>query len=310
MKKLLSVLFAIAIFNTINAQDAAQANTGIVIENKQMSLGNQQSFAVVVPSAKLKDIETLWGKYVTRNTKAKLVNNTGEWVLVGAVEKNISPLPFNIYANILSTVQDIRVTTFFAEGDTSKLTFISKDSSSAEKLLAIEKYLTDFKNIATRGVIEEELEAEKKGLKTLEADLKSMEKDYDKSNKNISESKRKIEKNEAEIRRVDAEIESKNSQITQQKNAIVTMNTLGDAKKTAEKDLSKFESEKKKLYSEKEKMAKDIDKCRAEIRNEENTIDKLNKTKEAKQKEVDKQADKVKSVEDRLNAVPNPNIKL
>jgi hypothetical protein len=83
MKKLLSVLFAIAIFNTINAQ----ANTGIVIENKQMSLGNQQSFAVVVPSAKLKDVETLWGKYVTRNTKAKLVNNTGEWVLVGAVEK-------------------------------------------------------------------------------------------------------------------------------------------------------------------------------------------------------------------------------
>jgi len=310
MKKILSVLLTFIAFNTIYSQDSTKTNAELSTEAKQMSLGTKQAFIMVIPAAKLKDIETLWSKYVTRNTKSKIVKTNGEWIVVGAVEKNISATTFNVYSSILATVQDVRLSVFFAEGDTNQLTFISKDSSATEKILAVEKYLIDFKNLARRDVVEQELEIEKKGLKTLESELKSMEKDFDKSNKNVSEAKRRIEKNESEIRRIDMEVEAKNSQIAQQKNAIVNMTTLGDAKKTAQKDLSKFESEKKKLFSDKEKMSKEIDKSRAEIRNEENTIAKLNVTKAAKQADVTKQEDKVKSVENRLNAIPNPGIKL
>ena len=310
MKKVLSVLLSLIAFSTIYTQEAAQTNAELTTETKQMSLGTKQAFTMVIPAAKLKDIETLWGKYATRNTKSKIVNTNGEWTVIGAVEKNISPTTFNTYASLLATIQEVRLSVFFAEGDTNLLTFISKEFSAPEKILAVEKYLTDFKNLAKRYVVEQELEIEKKGLKTLEAELKSMEKDFDKSNKNVSEAKRKIEKNESEIRRIDMEIDAKNAQIAHQKNAIATMTTLGDAKKTAQKDLSKFESEKKKLYSDKEKMSKEIDKSRAEIRNEEKAIENLNITKAAKQADVTKQESKVKSVEDRLNVIPNPGIKL
>jgi predicted nucleic acid-binding Zn-ribbon protein len=310
MKKVFTVMLSLIGFGMIYSQETAQTNTGLTTEKKQMSLGIHQAYNIVIPAAKLKDIETLWSKYTTRNTKSKSVNNKGEWTVIGAVEKNITPTSFNVYATILATVKDVRLSIFLAEGDTNQLTFISKDSSAPEKILAVEKYLTDFKNLATRDAIEQELDLERKGLKTLQADLKSMEKDFDKSNKNVSEAKRKIEKNESEIRRIDVEVEAKNGHISHQKHAITTMTTLGDAKKTAQKDLAAFESEKKKLHSDKEKMSKEIDKCRAEIRNEEKAIEKLNVTKAAKQADVTKQENKVKSVEDRLNAIPNPGIKL
>ncbi len=286
-----------------------QERLDIKTETKAMSLGNNTAFVLDIPGGKMKEIEGLWGKYISRNTKAKATNIKGEWTINGASERNISANPINIYASILGTVDGTKLWVFFSEGDSNQI-FYSKTESPEEKILAVEKYLTDFFHLAKRDLIQKELDAESKGLKALESDLKSMEKDFDKSKKIIGQSQRTIEKNESEIRRVEREIEIKASQVTQQKNAIATMTTLGDAKKVAEKDLKKFENEKKKLYSDKEKMGKEIDKCKAAIRAEERNVDKLNQTKAIKQTEVDKQADKVRSIEQRLNAVPNPGIKL
>lgn len=279
----------------------------ITIEPKPMTKGTQPAFIFNLPGAKLKEIETLWGRYVSRGTKEKIQNNKGEWTMIGAVERNISPSPFFVYATMLETTQGVRMTTFFAEQDV----FWAPGTATDEKILAVKKYLNDFANIIKIEQVKAELENEQKVLKGLESNFKSLQKEFDKSEKKASESKRKIEKNEAEIRRIDREIELKNGQIAQQKDVILKLtNALGDEKKVAQKTLKGLEKDKSNLYKQKEKMAKEIDKCKADIRNEERTQDKMNGQIKAAQAEIDKQDAKVKGIQDKLNAIPNPGIKL
>lgn len=284
-------------------------NQGVefTIEPKPMSKGTQPAFIFNLPGAKLKEIETLWGKYVARGSKEKVQNNKGEWTIIGAVDRNISPSPFFLYATMLETIEGVRLTAFFAEQDV----FLAPGTTTDEKILAIKKYLNDFANLVKIEQVKAELETEQKVLKGMEGNMKTFQKEFDKSEKSIAESKRKIEKNEAEIRRTDREIELKNGQIAQQKDVILKLtNALGDEKKVAQKTLKGLEKDKSNLYKQKEKMAKEIDKCKASIRNDERAQDKTTGQKKAAQTEIDKQESKIKSIQEKLAAIPDPGIKL
>lgn len=279
----------------------------IIIEPKPMTKGTQPAFIFNLPGAKLKEVENLWGKYVSRGTKEKIQNNKGEWTMIGAVERNISASPFFVYATMLETTQGVRMTTFFSQQDV----FWAPGTATDEIILAIKKYLNDFANLVKIEQVKIELNNEHKSLKDLENNFKSLQKEFDKSEKKASESKRKIEKNEAEIRRIDSEIELKNTQIAQQKDVILKLtNALGDEKKIAQKTLKGLEKDKSNLYKQKEKMAQEIDKCKAEIRREERFQDKMNGQKKAAEAEIEKQEVKIKSLQDKLNSIPNPEIKL
>jgi peptidoglycan hydrolase CwlO-like protein len=281
--------------------------TDILIEPKPMSKGTQPAYILNLPGAKLKEIETMWGKYVSRGTKEKIQNNKGEWTIIGAVERNISPSPFYIYATLLETTEGVRLTSFFSEQDV----FLAPGTAPEEKLLAIKKYLNDFAQLVQIQKTKSDLEAEQKILKIMEGSLSDLQKKFDQSEKRAAESKRTIEKNEAEIRRIEREIDMKNTQISQQKELIVKLaNALGDEKKAAQNTLKGLEKDKAKLYKEKEKMSREIDKCKANIRNQEREQAKINVQKSNLQTDIDKQNEKVRNIQEKLAAIPNPGIKL
>lgn len=300
-----TILFAISL--VFMAQQTFSQEVDFVIEPKPMTKGTEPSFTITLPGAKLKDIETLWGKYVTRGTKEKIQNNKGEWTIIGAVERNISPSPFFIYATMLETIKGVNLTTFFSEQDV----FMGPETASEDKILAIKKYLYDFANIVKIGQVKTEISTEEKVLSDLEKEMKSFQKDFDKSDKNASASKRTIEKNEAEIKRIEREIELKNGQIAQQKDVILKLaNALGDEKKVADKTLKGLEKDKTNLYKQKEKMAKEIDKCKAAIREEERSQNKIKDQKASLQSKIDEQNNKLSGLKDKLASIPDPGIKL
>lgn len=302
MRSFLIVLLLIAL-----SPKAFLQTTEFTIEPKQMTKGVEPSFSFDLPGSKLKDIETLWGKYVSRGTKEKIQNNKGEWTMIGAVDRNISASPFYIYATMLETIKGVRMTTFFSENNV----FIGGDSTAQDKILAVKKYLFDFSNLVKIDQLKAEISAEEKILKEQDKNMKSLQNTFDKSVKSASESQRKIEKNEAEIKRIEREIDLKNGQIAQQKDVILKLaNALGDEKKVAQKTLKGLEKDKSNLYKQKEKMAKEIDNCNANIRNEERTQSKLKGEKDALQSEIDKQNEKIRGLQDKLASIPDPGIKL
>ena len=78
-----------------------------------MSKGTYPCFSAEIPRAKLKDVQKDWKKYISAGSKAKVLEANDEISIAGAINKNISSDPFNVYSRLLET------TVRFAESTTS-----------------------------------------------------------------------------------------------------------------------------------------------------------------------------------------------
>lgn len=167
----------------------AQKDISITETAKNMSAGNQNCYVFLIPQAALKDIQNDWKKYVKKDAKGKPEDNSGETRMIGAVSKNISPLPINIYATFLETSDGIQVSAWFADGTN----FISTQANS-DRSVAVQNYLHNFAVQEYRDVVKDQLDAESKKQKDLEKVYDGFVKDQKRSENNITSYNKEIEK--------------------------------------------------------------------------------------------------------------------
>jgi hypothetical protein len=279
---------------------SAQQQILIVQSIQPCSKGEQPSYQLLVPQAKLKTVETAWKQYLKNKSKGKPEEQNGEWIIYGAVNKNVAPEGFNVFSKLLETTEGVILTAWFMRSDSS---FISRETA-ADKTLAVEKYLHDFAVIAYREAVKDELAEENKKLSALENDLEQLIKDEEKANKKINEAQRSINRTKTEIRTNENDQKLKSDQIAKQKLTVESLkSTPGEAQKKSEKTLKQMENELKKLINANEKLHKQIDKWEKEIREEGRNIEKSKQDQYQKRSDIDKQKFLVKSLTDKLNNI-------
>ena len=264
------------------------------------SKGEQTAFQVLIPEAKLKNVETGWKKKLKTKSKAKVEEIGGEYIIYGAIDENIASGGFNVFSKLLETTEGVVLTVWFMRSDS---VFISRESAP-DKSLAVEKYVRDFAVEEYRQVVSGQLNTENKKLSELESDLKQLINNEEKANKKINENERSISRTKADIRSNENDQKVKEAEVKKQKAVVESLKTSpGDAYKGAQKTLKQFESELKKQVSENEKMHKQIDKMEAEIREEQRNIAQSVQEQYQKRADIDKQKTVVKTFEEKLSSI-------
>ncbi len=95
MKKL---FYSIAMI--IPAITFAQENLDIKESEAPMTQGVKPDYELVIPQAKLKDVVADFKKYIKNGSKGKVTEVGGEISILGAVNQNVSSLPFNVFGKL------------------------------------------------------------------------------------------------------------------------------------------------------------------------------------------------------------------
>ncbi len=209
-KKLLGVVLL-----SIPALVFAQKEIVITEAEKEMSAGTKNGFVTVIPQANGKEVTDEWKKYVRKDTKAKPEDVNGEVKIIGAVNKNISSFPINVFAKILETGEGVQLTVWVAEGEI----FVSSKTSS-DKSVAVQKYIHDFAAQEYRDAVKKEVDNEQKKAKDLEKIFDGFVADQKRSEGNIASYNKEIEKLQTKIKEEEANIQkAKDNQTAARANA-------------------------------------------------------------------------------------------
>jgi hypothetical protein len=267
---------------------------------REMSKGTNVGYEVLIPEVSLREIKSDFTRYIRKNNKSKTQEANAEIFIIGAVNKDISPDPFNIYAKIQYADEGVKITAFFTENDA----IYFSEALDKERSIAIKRYLKDFAITQYRDVVKSDLESQERKQKNLEGNLQDLIDSKLRSERLISEAKRKIENNTRDIESLTKQISAKDDEIVKQKSMATTLNGSGtDEEKMSEKDLKNLESEKRKMDKDKESMARDNDKLKMKIEIEQSNIDKSLSQQVEKNKEIEAQKNKVKEVQEKLDNI-------
>ncbi len=291
--------FFLFLFSALSLCISAQKPITIEESVRPMSKDSQPSFTVEIPEVTLADVEKDWLKYVSSKSKGKATVVNGENLQPAAINKNISPNPFNVYSKLLATSNGVTLTAWFTENDTD---FISKANKNGSEL-AIEKYLRDFAAEQYREVVEAQLKTEQGVQNNLSKELDALIKEQEKSGKKVSESNRSIQKCNDNIATNNADIQSVSYKINDQKGMVERTAADANANKGAKQTLKDLENQKKKLQKQNETENKNIDSFNKTIREEERKIADVKEKITAKSAQIEQQKQKVSEVEQKLKGI-------
>src|SRR5580698_2344458 len=99
---LLFALLAVAAF--------AQEKITVDESPQPMSKGTYPAYMTEIPGAKLKDVQRDWKRYITSGSKGNVLEANDEISIIGAVNKNISLEPLNVYSHLIETTRGVKVT--------------------------------------------------------------------------------------------------------------------------------------------------------------------------------------------------------
>lgn len=290
---------ALSMLTLFSVTAIAQKEIKVQQDTVAMSKGTQPSFQVVIPEIKLTEVEKDWTKYTGSGSKGKATSVNGENVQPGAVNKNISPNPFNVYSKLLETTEGVKLTVWLTENDTI---FMAKEVNSDQNLAA-EKYVRDFAVQEYQSVVKKELKSEQEKQEELESALKDLIKQQEKNGKKISENQRSIQRANDDIATNNADIQTKAYQINDSKRMVDRTASDENANKGAKKTLKDLENAKKKLQKDNESNSKNIDNLNKDIRELEREIANLKQQQETKISEIEKQKLRVAEVQNKLDNI-------
>lgn len=239
---------------------SANAQKPIKLTDESVKFGSTMCPGVWVdiPEVDLETIRKSWTKDIEKGTKSKAVVAGNEITIFGAIIKDVTESPVNIFSAVLGQDTIVRL---FAAFELSRDQFTEINSKEHEQLKSI---LKQFAKEQYTEVAEKQLSAEESKLKELEKELSSLRKDKEKldkeilsANSSISEENYKIATVQKEMAVTDATLDTKSTELS-------TMED-GDAKKAVK-------SEVKSLQKKKKDHLKDIGSSENKISKANNTI--------------------------------------
>ncbi len=256
----------------------------------------QSAFRVSIPQATLNDVKKDWLKYMSNNSKGKANEENGEFIQYRAVNKNISPKPFDIYSKLLETTQGVEIAVRLTQNNKS---FVSKNINDGTDL-AVKKYLHDFAVIQYRNAVQLELDREIEKQKQLEKKLSALIDEEEKSAQKIINNQRSTGLAVEAISVKDSDIQSATDKIHDQKQMVTYTASDPNAHKGAKKTLKELESEKKDLQKASTSEGKQIDSRDIENREEERKIKDLQQQQELVMKSLENQKKLIFEVRNKL----------
>ncbi|MBL0309922.1 MAG: hypothetical protein IPP77_09670 [Bacteroidetes bacterium] len=277
----------------------AQKPITVLISSQPYMNVSQQTFVVQIPQTTLKNVESHWLKYMSKESKGRVQAANGTFEQPNVSHPNISPNPFTIFSQLMGTTEGVRLTAWFTQNGTD---FLFKDPNSGRELAA-QKYLHDFAIQEYRAAVQEELATEQNKLQLMEKQLSGLNQDEEKSVKTIQENERATERSNEAIITNKADIQNSSDKISNQKGMVDRTASDPNATKGAKKTLSQMEDEKKELQKRNEAQGKDKYSMSKENRAEERNTSTIQQKQMLKTADIETQRQKVYEVKTKLDNI-------
>ena len=296
MKKstLIIILALIAATTSLNAQKPIK-----VLEDS-IPIGNYlyPGFNVTIPEANFDNTLKNWIKLQENGTKSKVQTENGEMTIFGAIIKEVSPAPVNIYSRLLNedTLARLLVTI-----ELKKDLYIEPASGDIQ-LTAAKDYLKDFAKSQYIDVIKGQLDAEEKILRDLNRELGSLESSKARTQKTAKNKRNTVNDEQDKLLVKHNELSLLSNEIINKNNEMMAM-PVGAGRDAMSAQIKELEKRRKKLQSEIGKGEKKIDNARSDINQADNSIPRNEKEQAAVRAKIDAQQLVVQYYIDKLNAV-------
>jgi chromosome segregation ATPase len=225
-----------------------------------------------------------------------VVIENGEWSIFGAIAKNLSPTPVNIYSKLIN--QDSLVE-LRAAVELKKDVYIDKQSS---EMLKLENYLKDFAKNQYTETAGSQLKIEEDTLRQLKKMLSEYEKGESNLKDDIRSSEKSIKEEEDNLTAVNSDLEALVVEIDNQNTQLASM-TEGNVKDDKAKYLKELDKRKRKLRNDIESSEKKIKKANQTIENAQKEIPGKQSLQEEVKKKIAAQELVVQKYEQKLAAI-------
>jgi peptidoglycan hydrolase CwlO-like protein len=276
------------------------AQKPIILTEDSLSFGTSKypGFTVSVPEVNYDRAEKNWIKELQSGTKSKVIVENGEMSIFGAIIKDISPNPMNVYSKLVN--QDSMLY-LMVTIELKKDQYIEKANGDAE-LTAAKTYLKQFAKDQYLDLVKGELHEEEKKLKDLNSDLNSlqnektrMQKSIQSNRTNITSEKDNIVLQNNELAKLTVEIETQNNQLTSMEE--------GAAKEEKSSYIKDLEKSKKKLLNSIESSENKISRANSEIDEADRNIPKNESQQETMRGKIAQQEAVVQRFTNKHNTV-------
>jgi peptidoglycan hydrolase CwlO-like protein len=253
---------------------------------------------VTIPEVSYDRTQKNWIKELQSGTKSKVVTENGEMSIFGAIVKDISPTPMNIYSKILNQDSTLMLLASF---ELKKDQYIEKSKGDAE-LLAAREYLKEFAKEQYVDFVKDELQVEDKKLKDLNNELNSLRNEKSRMQKSIQSNRSNITAQKDNILLQNNELSKVSAELINENNLLTSMDD-GAAKEEKASYVKDLEKRKKKILNEIESSENRITKANNEIDEADRNIPKNESEQEVLRGKVAQQEAVVKRFTDKLNRV-------
>lgn len=277
---------------------AAHAQKPVVVDMVPQTTDNatQISYVVLIPQAKLKDVDSNWNSHLSSDSKGGSTDKDGVHHQKNVQVKNISPDRFDTYSRMNETAEGVHLSVWLSQNGRA----LVSDAADSGLNLAAKKYVFDFAIGQYREAVQMELKAEQSKLKDMEGELASLLKTREKSIETVNDNEREEKKTEAAIAVTNRDIDNASLDIHDQKQMVKTTAADPNAQKGAEKTLDNLQDDKKDLQKDNKKKGEHLNDLEKENRQVARTMDTNDQNVDLKTAAIEAQKEVVRAVQTKL----------
>jgi hypothetical protein len=279
---------------------AMNAQKPIKVLEDSIPIGNYlyPGFNVTIPEANFDNALKNWIKLQESGTKSKVQTENGEMTIFGAIIKEISPAPVNIYSRLMNedTLSRLLVTI-----ELKKDLYIEPASGDIQ-LTAARDYLMEFAKSQYIDVIKSQLDAEEKILRDLNKELGSLENSKARTQKTAKNKRGTVNDEQDKLLVKHNELSLLSNEIIYKNNEMIAM-PVGAGRDAMAAQIKELEKRRKKLQNEIGKGENKIDKARSDINQADRAIPRNENEQDVIKAKIDAQQAVVQTFIEKLNNV-------
>lgn len=298
MKKfyfLITLAIAFSVLSA-NGQKPIYINEDSVLVGKSMNPG----LTVTIPEVNFDKTLKNWIKEQENGTKSKVVTDNGEMSIFGAIRKDISPNPINIY----STLQNQDSLQLLMVCIEIKKEEYVEPSSGDIQMTAARNFLKDFAKRQYIDFIKDEVAAEEKILRELNNEMNGLQKNESKTKKGAQSNKNVIRNEQDKLIVQNNELNQLSTEIISQNNLLISMEA-GPGREAKAAQIKELDKRKNKLQKEIQSAENKISKSKSKIDQADRALPRNEDDQQKMNEKIAAQEAVVRKFTDKLNAVKN-----
>lgn len=282
------------------AMPALKAQKPIKVIEDSIQIGNYlyPGFNITIPEADFNNALKSWVKLQETGTKSKVQTENGAMTIFGALIKQVSAAPVNIYSRLMN---EDTISRLLVAIELKKDQYVEPASGDVQ-LSAAKDYLKEFAKSQYIEVIKSQLAAEDKILRDLKRDMSSLEKSKSRSQKTAKNKRSTVNDEQEKLLIKNNELSILSTDIIYRNNEMMAM-PVGAGREASAAQIKDLEKRRKKLQKEISQGESKIQKARSDINQADRAIPRNENEQDTMRAKIDAQQAVVQTFIEKLNTV-------